>query len=309
MSSYMIETAGLTKEYPDKVALEGLDLAINQGEIFGLLGPNGAGKTTLMLIILGLTYPTAGTCRVCGFDPIKEPIEVKRICGYLPESLGFYEDLNAIENLTYMASLNRIPKGELSRRIEEALKKVNLDGYNKTKVGKFSRGMKQRLAIANVLIKKPRVALLDEPTQGIDPKGIGEVLDIIKHLSTDEGTTILLSSHVLPQVKEICNRVGIMMKGRLLKVGPVEGLGKFDKHRYIIDVELGMISKKLINELSEMTGVSSVRTNGNKIKVECDRDIRTQISESVFRRGVPLLSLNAEEESLDSVYMKYLEGG
>ena len=221
----VIETQGLTKVYGQQVAVNHLNLTIQQGEIFGFLGPNGAGKTTSLLMLLGLSEPTSGKARVCGFDPTREPLKVKRVVGYLPENVGFYDDLTAAQNLKYVARLNGIPDEESTPKIEELLKQVNLQGEMRKKVGNFSRGMRQRLGIAEVLIKAPRVVFLDEPTLGLDPDGANQMLELIQSLSRDQKITVFFSSHLLDQVQRISHRVGIMIKGQLVAAGRIQDLG------------------------------------------------------------------------------------
>ena len=177
--SSVVETQNLTKRYHGKVAVNALNLTVQEGEIFGFLGPNGAGKTTTILMLLGLTEPTSGRVAVCGFDPTHEPLEVKRRVGYLPENPGFYEDISARENLLYMARLNRIPEDEIRRRVSEVLQQMELTDDSRRLVREFSRGMKQRLGIAEVLVKNPQAVILDEPTLGIDPDGAIRILEII----------------------------------------------------------------------------------------------------------------------------------
>src|SRR4029453_14593424 len=217
--SAVVETQNLTKRYHDKLAVNALNLTVQEGEIFGFLGPNGAGKTTTILMALGLTEPTSGRVSVCGFDPTHEPLEVKRRVGYLPENPGFYEDMSAAENLLYMARLNRIPDEEARRRTSEVLDQVGLSEDGRRLVREFSRGFKNRLGIAEDLGKKPKAGILDEPTLGIDPDGAIRILELIKDLNRERNLTVMLSSHQLQQVQEICSRVGIMVKGGLIVEG------------------------------------------------------------------------------------------
>ena len=224
--SAVVETQNLTKRYHDKLAVNALNLTVQEGEIFGFLGPNGAGKTTTILMLLGLTEATSGRAFVCGFDPTRESLEVKRRVGYLPENPGFYEDISARENLLYMARLNRIPEDEARRRTAEVLEQVGLGDDGRRLVREFSRGMKQRLGIAEVLVKKPRAVILDEPTLGIDPDGAIRILELIKGLNRERNLTVMLSSHQLHQVQEICSRVGIIVKGRLIVQGQMDELGR-----------------------------------------------------------------------------------
>ena len=222
----IIETQNLSKSYGTQVAVNDLTFSIEEGEIFGFLGPNGSGKTTTLLMLLGLTEPTRGWARVADFDPTREPIKVKKIVGYIPENIGFYDDMNSIENLLFIARLNNIPDSVSSPKIQEALESVGLKDEAEKKVGAYSRGMRQRLGIAEILIKEPNIAFLDEPTLGLDPEGTTRITDYIQALSRDKNITILLSSHDLKQVQKISNRIGIMINGQMIAVGPIEKLAK-----------------------------------------------------------------------------------
>ena len=222
----VIETQELTKVYGEQVAVNHLNLKINQGEVFGFLGPNGAGKTTTLLMLLGLSEPTSGKAWVCGFDPTREPLKVKRVVGYLPENVGFYEDMNAAQDLKYIGRLNGIPDEISARKIEELLKAVDLQAEPKKRVGDYSRGMRQRLGIAEVLLKDPHVVFLDEPTLGLDPDGSNQILEFIQALSRDKKITVFFCSHLLDQVQKVSHRVGIMIKGQLVAAGRIEDLAK-----------------------------------------------------------------------------------
>ncbi|MDI6762451.1 MAG: ABC transporter ATP-binding protein [Thermodesulfobacteriota bacterium] len=222
----IVETEDLTKKYGQRTAVDHLNIKIEEGEVFGFLGPNGAGKTTTLLMFLGLTEPTSGRAKVIGFDPTREPFKVKEKVGYLPENVGFYDDMDARQNLRYIAKLNRI-SGEVSeKRIDYWLEMVGLSDESTKKVGTFSKGMRQRLGIAEVLIKEPKLVFLDEPTIGLDPDGTNRMLDLIHSLSREKNITLFLSSHLLDQVQRICDRVGIMINGNLVAIGPIEELAK-----------------------------------------------------------------------------------
>jgi ABC-2 type transport system ATP-binding protein len=235
----IIETEGLTKKYGHQAAVNHLTLQIQEGEVFGFLGPNGAGKTTTLLMFLGLTEPTSGKVRVMGFDPTRDPFHVKEKVGYLPENVGFYDDMDARQNLRFIARLNRIPDKVSSQRIDELLKLVGLFEEAKKKVGTYSKGMRQRLGIAEVLVKEPKLIFLDEPTIGLDPDGTNRMLDLIQSLSREKGMTIFLSSHLLDQVQRNCDRVGIMIKGDLVAIGPIGELARqklgVDKEHYTLE--------------------------------------------------------------------------
>jgi ABC-2 type transport system ATP-binding protein len=236
----VIRIEKLTKRYGTQVAVDNLSLDVAEGEIFGFLGPNGAGKTTTMLMLLGLTEPTAGTVRVCGYDPAREPLKVKEIIGYLPESVGFYEDMDARQNLRYIARLNRIPDSVSGPRIDHLLEVIDLAQEAGKKVGSYSKGMRQRLGIAEVLIKEPKVVFLDEPTIGLDPDGTNKMLDLIQGLSRERKITIFFSSHLLDQVQQISDRIGIMIKGKLVAAGSLDelaqrGLGLEEGEAYTLE--------------------------------------------------------------------------
>ena len=235
----IIEAEKLTKKYGIQAAVNNLTLQIQVGEVFGFLGPNGAGKTTTLLMFLGLTEPTSGKVRVIGFDPAREPLRVKEKVGYLPENVGFYDDMDARQNLRFIARLNRIPDGISGKKIDELLGLVGLFEEAGKKVGTYSKGMRQRLGIAEVLVKEPKLIFLDEPTIGLDPDGTNRMLDLIHSLSREKNITIFLSSHLLDQVQRICDRVGIMIKGDLVAVGPIQELAEkklgIDKEHYTLE--------------------------------------------------------------------------
>lgn len=222
----IIETEELTKIYGSQVAVNHLNLQIYEGEIFGFMGPNGAGKTTSLLMFLGMTEPTSGNVRVCGFDPRRHPLRIKEKVGYLPENVGFYDDMDAVQNLQFVARLNRIPEEVSRKRIDDLLGKVGLLDEGRKKVGTYSKGMRQRLGIAEVLIKEPKLVFLDEPTIGLDPDGTNRMLDLIRSLSQGQNITIFFSSHLSDQVQRISDRVGIMVKGNLVAVGSIKELAK-----------------------------------------------------------------------------------
>jgi len=305
--SAVVETHNLTKRYHDKLAVNTLNLVIQEGEIFGFLGPNGAGKTTTILMLLGLTEPTSGRASVCGFDPTHEPLEVKRRVGYLPENPGFYEDLSARENLLYMARLNRIPEDEASRRTSEVLEQVGLSEDGRRLVREYSRGMKQRLGIAEVLVKNPSAVILDEPTLGIDPDGAIQVLELIKGLNREHRLTVMLSSHQLQQVQQICNRVGIIVKGRLVVQGEMDELGrailKGRQWNFLLDVGGG--TDGLENDLRAINGVDEIEKRTHGLFLRCTRDVRPDVVSLIARKNLPLLQLRSEDPTLEEIYLKY----
>jgi ABC-2 type transport system ATP-binding protein len=220
----LVETVELTKRYGEIVAVDSLSVRVMPGEIYGLLGPNGAGKTTTILMLLGLTSPTAGTARVLGLDPAHQALDVKRRVGYVPDSVGFYGRLTGRENLRYTAELNGIAATDAEAVIDDLLRRVGLVEAADRATGGYSRGMLQRLGIADALIKDPALLILDEPTTAIDPAGVVELLALIRDLVGEREVGVLLSSHLLAQVERLCDRVGIFWRGRLLAEGTVAEL-------------------------------------------------------------------------------------
>jgi ABC-2 type transport system ATP-binding protein len=222
----IIKTEGLTKLYNHQPAVDHLSFEVMEGEIFGFLGPNGAGKSTTLLMLLGLSRPTEGKAGVCGLDPNRKAIDVKRMVGYLPENVGYYGDMDAVQTLDFIADLNGMHKAQKAEKIEEVLQVVGLTENARKKVGNYSRGMKQRLGVAEVLLKDPKVLFLDEPTLGLDPDGAIRLIELIERLNRERKITVLLSSHHLQQVQKISGRVGIMIKGKMVAEGSIGELGR-----------------------------------------------------------------------------------
>ncbi len=303
-----VETVELTKNYNGLVAVDKLNLRIEEGEIFGFLGPNGSGKTTSILMLLGLTEPTSGTARICGYNSTREPLKVKSLAGYVPENVGFYDDLSAGYNLAYIARLNDIPEAVISSRVEETLEIVGLKGMVKRKVREFSKGMKQRLAIADILMKMPKVAFLDEPTAGIDPKGIRQMLDLIARIARERNMTIIMSSHQLAQVQRICTDVGIMQKGRMVVRGSIDQLGResLGGGRFKIEVRLAEVTAAIIEAVKQVKGIIAVdRPEDNLMLISARDDIRHQIAKVIVDNNGLLEQMNVVSYALEDIYMKY----
>ncbi len=310
MPSPMIETRDLTKIYGDIIAVNNLNLSVEEGEVYGFLGPNGSGKTTTILMLLGLTEPTGGEARIAGFHVTKEGIKVRKIAGYLPENVGFYEDLTARRNLRYIAMLNSIPRDDAEERIENVLDIVGLKNVADKPVAEFSKGMKQRLGIADVLIKEPKVVFLDEPTAGVDPEGVKRILDAIGTLSKEKRLTIMLSSHLLYQVQRICDKVGILSNGKMVAQGSIEELGKEalgPGFKVVIDVD--QPSPLVADKMKGLEGVESVEQSGESFLVTCTKDVRPELAKSVISSGAALMQMKALEYGLDEIYIKYFREG
>lgn len=308
--SVVLETRDLTKSYNGVTVVDRLNLSINEEEVFGLLGPNGAGKTTTILMLLGLTEPSGGTARVCGFDSTREPLKVKRLVGYMPEKVGFYDNLTARENLGFIAQLNNISHEESQRQIDQLLQAVGISEAVDKPVGQFSRGMKQRLAVVDVLIKKPKVAILDEPTAGLDPEGINQILDLIAGLP-ETGTTVIMSSHRLYEVQRVCHSIGILSKGKMVVQGSLDELGReaLAGGRYRIELETTEITAQLVDTIKGVKDVSNVEIEGNRLLISTDSDLRTEIAKVVVQNNIPLVQMKIQDFTLDDLYMKYFHEG
>jgi len=302
----IIETKDLTKAYGNFIAVDKLNLRIDEGETFGFLGPNGAGKTTTLLMLLGLTEPTSGTVQVCGYNPTKEPIKVKHVVGYLPEKVGFYEDLTARQNLEYTAQLNNLPWSQIHGKIDELLNSVGLLDVKDKVVGQFSHGMKQRLGIADVMIKDPKIIYFDEPTSGIDPQGTEEILNLIASMPKKKITAII-SSHQLHHVQKVCNRIGIIVKGRLVVEGPIDRLGRENVAggKFLIEAQASPITNNLVEALKNIKGVIKVENSDNLLLITCEEDLRSQISKTIVESNSMLTGVKIEEYGLEEIYMKY----
>ncbi|MEB3101009.1 ABC transporter ATP-binding protein [Ferviditalea candida] len=310
MSKPVIELVSLTKTYGLHTAVDQLTLSIRKGEIFGLLGPNGAGKSTTILMMLGLTEPTSGQVRVLGIDSTRQPINVKKKVGYLPDDVGFYEDLTGLENLIYTARLNRIGVTEAHRRAESLLARVGLSEAAHKKAGAYSRGMRQRLGLADVLIKQPEIIILDEPTLGIDPEGVRELLDLIQRLSRNDGITVLLSSHHLHQVQQICDRVGLFVQGKLLAEGSIETLAAKLQLDKFVTLELGVkpLTEELLRSLQNMPEILRIELRNGLLQLGCTQDITGVLAKMIFDSGSTLVHLHKKQIGLDEIYHRYFEG-
>lgn len=323
MDSSVIEFTDLTKKYGSFTAVDRLNLSIKEGEIFGLLGPNGAGKSTTILMMLGLTEPTFGSVTVCGINSTTNPVDVKKKAGYLPEDVGFYDDYTGFENLMYSARLNSIPEKEAKEKVNYLLDRVGLSDQSSKKAGKYSRGMRQRLGLADVLIKKPEVIILDEPTLGIDPKGVNEFLDLIVRLSREEKNTVLLSSHHLHQVQKICDRVGLFVGGKLIALGDIMTLSQqlFSHEPFIIEAGVASslkgvnagrsfqdLAEDLAAQIRAIQGVVSIVRENDLFRITASDDITGDIAKVIVGSGLQLKSLSRKEYGLDDIYNSYFEG-
>jgi ABC-2 type transport system ATP-binding protein len=306
MSDNLIEAKNLVKRYDGTTVVKGVSFSVAPGEIFGLLGPNGAGKTTTILMLLGLSDITEGQARVVGYDPVREPLSVKRRVGYLPDQVGFYDNLTAADNMRYMARLIGLTPVQREQRIKSSLEHVGLTEVADKRVTTFSRGMRQRLGLAEILMKDAQIAILDEPTSGLDPQATVELLAIIRNLK-QHGVSVLLSSHLLDRVQSVCDRVALFNEGRIVLIGTVAELG-----RQVLGggsyVEIEAQGEGLADRLAAVPGVRAVEATGpNCFRLLAEADVRPEAAAAVVAAGGRLLRLSVEEPSLDMIYTRYFQ--
>jgi ABC-2 type transport system ATP-binding protein len=302
----MIEIKGLTKKYGSLTAVNHLTLNIYEGEVFAFLGPNGSGKTTLFLMLMGLTEPTSGFARVCGLDPSRNAIQVKRMAAYLPDTLGFYEDMSAAQNLVYGGALAGLSQNESEKRMNVLLSRVGLKEAKDKKVGQFSRGMKQRLGIADVLMSDPKVIILDEPTLGLDPDGAKELLEIITSLSKERGITVLISSHQLEHVQLIGNRIAIFKEGIMKACGTIAEMGarinagQFEKKTVFFEKREGFLNFAETNR-----ELFSAERAGEGFQLRFNKGRWAEILPVLVNGGFVPVRLSSAEGNLHDIYEYY----
>lgn len=308
MAEYVIETENLVKVYRDRGgevrALDGVSLRVPKGVLFGLFGPNGSGKTTLISILIGLQLPTSGTARVLGFDSVRESIEIRKRVGVLPENYGFYEHMTARENLEYLGKLDGIPRSELKQRINEVLELVGLKNWANAKVKGFSRGMTQRLALAQVLLKDPELLLLDEPTLGLDPQGAALFKRMMEEM-VKQGKTILVSTHLLHELGYICTHAALIRAGKILAQGSLEELSRAyrEARGYGYELTVATGAEELLRELKGLSDVTYVALENDLIRVQASRDIGEELSSIAGKFKVK--SLKPLAPTWDDLYQFY----
>jgi len=308
----VIETSELTKVYGSGreavTAVDHVDLKIGTGTISGILGPNGAGKTTLIMMLTGLIIPSGGSANVFGYDVVKDSLQIRRKVGLLPEGFGFYSSLTAEQNLNYVAALNEILGAERDKRVGEALEVVALEEFKDRKVGAFSRGMTQRLGIAQALIKDPELLMLDEPTAGVDPEGSRKFKDLVSRLNSERGKTVLICTHLLHEVGPLCTHVAIMNRGRFIVQGRVDEIVRrmMDEEGYRIIVEVKGDPEAFAKELEGSPGIISLEADERNISVRASSDMRADIVRAASMKDFEILSIRRLEPSLEDIFMKEL---
>ncbi|HSR72813.1 MAG TPA: ABC transporter ATP-binding protein, partial [Kiloniellales bacterium] len=299
MSAPVIQARNLTKRYGRVTAVDRLNLSVESGEVFGLLGPNGSGKTTTILMLMGLTDVTEGEIEVLGLDPARQPLAVKRRIGYMPDSVGFYDELSGRQNLRYTGRLAGLSGKHLDERIARELERVGMSEVADKPAGTYSRGMRQRLGLADALLKEPGLVILDEPTNGLDPHATREFLALIGALKRD-GITVLLSSHLLDRVQAVCDRIALFHRGRIALLGTVTELAREvlgSGHRILVEAE----GEGLEERLRRIPGVRAVQSDGpGHFVVDAESDLRGAVTEAVGAAdGGRLLGLGLRQPSLD----------
>ena len=303
----LVAAAGLTKTYGDIIAVDSIDLEVNAGEVFGLLGPNGAGKTTTVLMLLGLSEPTEGTVRVCGLDPARHPLSVKRQVGYMPDTVGFYESMTGRENLGYTAELNEIPVEVAEERIDDLLEQVGLTHAADRAVKEYSRGMRQRLGLADALVKDPLVVILDEPTVGIDPEGVIEMQGMITRLAREQGRAVMLTSHMLHQVQQTCDRMAIFLAGKVIAEGSAADLAaRLADGQSAFEILAPVDEETMRAALSRVSPEATYRLVGtDRWRVSLPAEDSLKLLPSLVNAGIPVRQLRDLGSDLDEIYHRY----
>jgi len=294
----------LTHRYGDRLALEELSFEVRQGEIFCLLGPNGAGKTTTVRLLNGIFPPSAAQIRVLGLDPIRQGSQVRRQTGVLTETPALYERLTARQNLIFFATLCEIPKQNRESRIRELLSFFGLEERADEKVSTYSKGMKQRLALARALLHRPEILFLDEPTSALDPEASAQVRDLIISTGREDGRSVLVCTHILSEAQRLCDRVAILGKGRLLALGSLDELRRRIMPGVRVQVDLlGDIPAGLESCLSALGGVQSVETGPSSLRLQVrEQAVVPTVAQAVIDSGGRLLRLTPQDISLEEVY-------
>ncbi len=304
-----VQTVGLSRTFGSTAALLGLDLTVNQGDLFGFIGSNGAGKTTTLRILATFLSPSGGTAKVLGHDVVTDADAVRNVIGYMPDFFGVYKDMEVTEYLDFFGACYRIPGAQREKTVNDVLELVGLREKRGFLIGALSRGMQQRLGLARVLIHDPRLLLLDEPASGLDPRARIEMMAILQELQK-MGKTIIISSHILSELQTLCNRVAIIEKGKLIYSGPVQGVrdhttaGRTIRAKVAGDVESALLLLRTDTRIAAV-----VQENGFlKITLASPELDGSVVAETLVRGGARLLSLAEDELGLEEVFMRLTRG-
>jgi ABC-type multidrug transport system ATPase subunit len=298
----VLEVKALTKIYNGLKAVNDVSFQIQKGEIFGFLGPNGAGKTTTIKSILGLIQFNNGEIRINGLDMIRDSKKAKRFVGYLPEKVAFYGNLTAMQNMRFYAEMKNASKADC----ESLITAFGLGDVIHKKVGQFSKGMVQRLGMARAMLGNPPILILDEPSGGLDPRGVVLIREKIRELKNQD-STIFVSSHILSEVQEVCDRVGIINKGILVAEDTVSNLGRKLNLKPKILLELQEDAKGIEVAVKNVNGVDHVTIKGKNVEVVCDPTVKAKVIVAIEQAGGNIVNLQTKEPSLEEVFMRYTE--
>ena len=304
-----VQTLGLTRSYGSMVALNTLDLTINQGDLFGFIGSNGAGKTTTLRILATFLAPTAGQAFVLGHDVVRDADAVRHVIGYMPDFFGVYKDMEVTEYLDFFGACYKIPTAQREKTVNDVLELVGLSEKKGALIGALSRGMQQRLGLARVLIHDPKVLLLDEPASGLDPRARIEMMAILQELQR-MGKTIIISSHILSELQTLCNRVAIIERGKLIYAGPVQGVRDHASSGRVIWVKVSSDQARAIELLKSRPEVGAVEAEDGHIKITLvNHDIdHSVIAETLVHGGARLIELREDELGLEEVFLRVTRG-
>jgi len=302
--------SGLTKFYGDFKALDSVSFTVDKGWVYGYLGPNGAGKTTTIRTMLGLLKPDQGEVQITDINPTRYPVEALQNLGYAPELPTLQTFFTGKQLLDLMGKMFGLAKQYRKERIKQLLDLVGLEEWGDQKIGKYSKGMVQRLSVALALINDPVVLIMDEPTIGMDPEGTAQFRNLFMALSK-EGKTVFISSHLLDEVERICSHVGMINKGRMVFNGPMEQVLEAFTQKWVIEAELEKVRETMILALKKLDYVDDVKVEGNKLRIELKekKDLRGEISSEIFKQKGVLLSLNLHKITLEDAYLRALKGG
>jgi len=300
----VIKIDRVTKMFGPTVAVKNISLEVKKGEILGFLGPNGAGKTTTMRIITGYFPPTNGNAYVAGHSVLDHPLSVKREIGYVPENPAMYKDMRVKEYLRFVGAIKGVKKSLLKESIEKSVQLCALESVVHKRIKELSKGFRQRVALGQALINDPPVLVLDEPTSGLDPKQIHEIREFIKSMAGER--TIILSTHILPEVSMTCNKVVIINEGKIVAVDTIENIGRSFSHTNQIEVTVQGLPDRIVENLTKMDGIIRVdhKEMSYIIDVEKDTDLRAEIAKKIVENGFGLLELKKKSLSLEDIFLK-----
>ena len=306
----IVETKNLQRLFGQFKAVDDMTFHVKQGEVFGLLGPNGAGKTTTVRMLNGILPPSAGTARVFDYDPATDGESIRRMTGVLTETPALYERLSAYDNLKFFATLQDISQDEIAQRVDEMLDFFKLSHRAKDKVETFSKGMKQRLALARALIHKPPLLFLDEPTSGLDPEAAQQVNDLIADLANQNGQTVVLATHNLTEAQRLCDRVAIMNKGRILALGSLDELSKKLWPVTWVDIKLYQASTENVSDvLNAHRGVTQVSGNDETLSIQVEKDnVIPDVVRLLVEHGAAIHKVNPKDYTLEDIYFALQAG-